>query len=213
MATELATSTFPLRLVDGRRLEQRYRDVLLPGGILCDHAGRARVLPRWFYEVESWQQARDTHLSRHFTVSEFIHTDVREAAPLRVFPRYIPCATLLLGFALEQLREEVGTYVFVGANGGYCSPKHRGTGGASPHCWGTAANIYRIGATYLDTPEMIRRYRAIAHEGIPTVWTRPLGDQRMLTDDHLHVDLGYVVSEPREAAGEIYNSKLAGDPL
>ena len=43
MATELATSIFPLRLVDGRRLEQRYRDVLLPGGILCDHAGRARV--------------------------------------------------------------------------------------------------------------------------------------------------------------------------
>ena len=104
-------------------------------------------------------------------------------------------------------------YVFVGANGGYCSPKHRGTGGASPHCWGTAANIYRIGDTYLDTPETIRRYASLAHEVIPTVWTRPLGDQRMLTDDHLHVDLGYVVSEPREAPGEIYNSKLAGDPL
>ena len=213
MATDLAASTFPLRLVDGRLLERRYRDVLLPGGILRDHGGRARVLPRYFYEVESWQQARDTHLSRHFTVSEFIHTDVREAAPLRVFPRYIPCATLLLAFALAQLREEVGTYVFVGANGGYCSPKHRGTGGASPHCWGTAANIYRIGDTYLDTPETIRRYAALAHEVLPTVWTRPLGDQRMLTDDHLHVDLGYVVSEPREAPGEIYNSKLTGDPL
>lgn len=213
MATDLAASTFPLRLVDARLLEHRYRDVLLPGGILRDHGGRARVLPRYFYEVVSWEQARDTYLSRHFTVSEFIHTDVREAAPLRVFPRYIPCATLLLAFALEQLREEVGTYVYVGANGGYCSPKHRGTGGASPHCWGTAANIYRIGDTYLDTPETIRRYAALAHEVIPTVWTRPLGDQRMLTDDHLHVDLGYVVSEPREAPGEIYNSKLAGDPL
>jgi hypothetical protein len=212
MATELAASTFALRLVDGRGLEQRYRDVLRPGGILCDLAGRARVLPRFFYEVESWQQARDTHLSPHFTVSEFIHTDVREAPPLRVFPRYIPCATLLLAFALEQLREEVGTYVFVGANGGYCSPKHRGTGAASPHCWGTAANIYRIGDTYLDTPETIRRYAALAHEVIPTIWTRPLGDARMLTDDHLHVDLGYVIAEPREAQVEIYDSKLAGDP-
>lgn len=212
MATELAASTFALRLVDGRGLEQRYRDVLRPGGILCDLAGRARVLPRFFYEVESWQQARDTHLSPHFTVSEFIHTDVREAPPLRVFPRYIPCATLLLAFALEQLREEVGTYVFVGANGGYCSPKHRGTGAASPHCWGTAANIYRIGDTYLDTPETIRRYAALAHEVIPTIWTRPLGDARMLTDDHLHVDLGYVIAEPREAQVEIYDSKRAGDP-
>ena len=45
MATALAT--FPLRLVDGRRLERRFRDVLLPGGILCDHAGQARVLPRY----------------------------------------------------------------------------------------------------------------------------------------------------------------------
>ena len=213
MTTDAMASTFPLRLVDARRLERRYRDVLLPGGVLCDHAGRARVLPRYFYEVTSWAEARETRLSSHFTVSEFIHTDVREAPPLRVFPRYIPCATLLLAFALEQLREAVGTYVYIGANGGYCSPLHKGTGAASPHCWGTAANIYRIGDTYLDTPETIRRYAALAREVIPTVWTRPLGDQRALTDDHLHLDLGYVVSVPREAPGESFNLKLAGDPL
>ena len=147
MTTDAIASTFPLRLVDGLGLEHRYRDVLMPGGMLRDHTSRARTLPRYFYEVTSWEQARETRLSRHFTVSEFIHTDVREAPPLRVFPRYIPCATLLLAFALEQLREAVGTYVFIGANGGYCSPKHRGTGAASPHCWGTAANIYRIGDT------------------------------------------------------------------
>ena len=212
MTTEAMSSTFPLRLIDGQRLEQRYRDVLLPGGTLRDHSGRARELPRWFYEVSSWEQARETHLSRHFTVSEFIHTDVREAPPLRVFPRYIPCATLLLAFALEQLREAVGTYVFIGANGGYCSPRHRGTGGASPHCWGTAANVYRIGDTYLDSPDTIRRYAALAREVIPTVWTRPLGDERALTDDHLHLDLGYVVSEPREALGESDDANHAGDP-
>jgi len=213
MAISTQSATFPLKLVDGRRLAREYRDVLLPGGVLCDHAGHARVLPRYFYEVESWDQARDTYLARHFTVSEFIHTDVREAPVLRVFPRYIPCATVLLALALEQLRDAVGTYVYVGANGGYCSPRHKGTGGASPHCWGTAANIYRIGDSYLDTPELIRRYAALAHDVIPTVWTRPLGDERAMTDDHLHIDLGYVIAVPREAPGETYNLKLAGDPL
>ena len=91
--------------------------------------------------------------------------------------------------------------------------RHAGTGGASPHCWGTAANIYRIGDTFLDTPDAIRRYATLVHDVIPTAWTRPLGDERMLTDDHLHVDLGYVISVPREAPGETYNLKLAGDPL
>jgi hypothetical protein len=38
-------ATFPLRLVDGRRLERRYRDVLLPGGILCDRNGRRACFP------------------------------------------------------------------------------------------------------------------------------------------------------------------------
>lgn len=211
MAIDVAT--FPLRLVDGRRLERRYRDILVPGGILCDHSGQARVLPRYFYEIESWEQARATYLAPHFTVSEFIHTDVREASPLRVFPRYIPCATALMAMALEQLREAVGTYVYIGANGGYCSPRHARIGGASPHSWGTAANIYRIGDTFLDTHDTIARYAAIAHAVLPTVWTRPLGPELAKTDDHLHLDLGYVVSVPREAAGETYNLKLAGDPL
>jgi hypothetical protein len=211
MATLAAA--FPLRLVDGRRLERRYRDVLLPGGILCDHTGQARVLPRYFYEVTSWEEARDTYLAPHFSVSEFIHTDVREAPPLRVFPRYIPCATALLALALEQLREAVGSYVYIGANGGYCSPRHARIGGASPHCWGAAANIYRIGDSYLDTHDAIERYANIARSVLPTAWTRPLGPATQYTDDHLHLDLGYVVSTPREAAGETYNLKLAGDPL
>jgi hypothetical protein len=211
MATGIAA--FPLRLVDGRRLERRYRDVLLPGGILCDHRGQARVLPRYFYEIESWDQARDTYLAPHFTVSEFIHTDVREAPPLRVFPRYIPCAVTLLALALEQFREAVGSYVYIGANGGYCSPRHARIGGASPHCWGTAANVYRVGDTYLDSHDSIERFANIARAVLPTVWTRPLGPTEAYTDDHLHLDLGYVVSVPREAPGETYNLKLAGDPL
>ena len=202
---------FPLRLVDGCRLERRYRDVLLPGGILSDQAGQGRTLPRHFYEIDSWEQASSTLLAPHFAVSEFIHTDVREAPLLRVFPRYIPCATALLAMALEQFRQAVGTYVYIGANGGYCSPRHARIGGASPHCWGTAANIYRVGDTYLDTQDAIARFAAIAREVLPTIWTRPLGPELAKTDDHLHLDLGYVVSVPREAAGETYSVPIAGE--
>ena len=207
-----ATATFALRLVDGCTLPHRYRDVLRPGGILCDHGGQSRRLPRYFYEIDSWQQARDTFFAPHFAASEFIHTNVREAPALRVFPRYVPCATLLLATALEQFRAAVGTPVFIGANGGYCSPRHARIGGASPHCWGTAANIYRVGDTYLDSHDAIARYAAIAHDVLPTIWTRPLGPELDKTDDHLHLDLGYVVSTPREAAGETFNQQLTGDP-
>ncbi|MDB4916885.1 MAG: Peptidase [Gemmatimonadetes bacterium] len=208
-----AIAAFPLRLVDGCGLEPRYRDVLRPGATLVDHRGYARRLPRWFYEVHSWEQARDTYLAPHFAVSEFIHTDVRETPALRVFPRYVPCAITLLALALERLREEVGTYVYVGANGGYCSPLHSRIGGASPHCWGTAANIYRVGDTYLDNQDDIARYAIIAQQTLPTVWTRPLGPELAKTDDHLHLDLGYVISEPREAVGISNDVRLAGDPL
>ena len=118
-----------------------------------------------------------------------------------------------LALALEQFREAVGGYVYIGANGGYCSPRHARTGGASLHCWGTAANIYRVGDTYLDSHDTIAKYGAIARVLLPTVWTRPLGPKARKTEVHLHLDLGYVVSVPREAPGETYNLKLAGDPL
>ena len=212
MATAVI-GAFPLRLVDGRTLERRYRDALMPGEVLCDHRGQARVLPRYFYEITSWEEAKNTLLSPHFAASEFIHTDVREAAPLRVFPRYVPCAITLLALALEQLRQQVGTYIYIGANGGYCSPRHARVGGASPHCWGTAANIYKVGDTYLDSHETISRFSRIANEALPTAWTRPLGPELAMTDDHLHLDLGYVVRVPREAAGETYNLRMAGNAL
>ena len=114
----------------------------------------------------------------HFTVSEFIHTDVREAArapglpavhpvrngSARVRARAVPRSGRHLRLHRRQRRVLLASA--------------RGTGAASPHCWGTAANIYRIGDTYLDTPETIRRFAALAREVIPTVWTRPLGDRR-----------------------------------
>jgi len=45
MSSSYTNATFPLRLVDGRRLERRYRDVLLPGGTPTgSHAARGQGL-------------------------------------------------------------------------------------------------------------------------------------------------------------------------
>ena len=206
-------STFPLSVVDGLALPPEYRKALRPGEMWADAAGRQRQLPRYFYEIPSWDIAMKVQLTPHFLLWEFIQVDVRETPVLLSFPRYVPCAITLLAVCLERFREAVGSFVHISANGGYRSPSHALSRHAGLHSWGVAANIYRIGDTYLDTPETIRRYAALVHDLIPTVWTRPLGDVRMMTDDHLHVDLGYVISIPREAPGETYNLKLAGDPL
>src|SRR3982750_4584005 len=66
----------PLPVVDGRRLEKPYRDALAPGGFLCDRAGRARQLPRYFYEIPSWTAALELEVTPHFKLWEFVHTDV-----------------------------------------------------------------------------------------------------------------------------------------
>ena len=71
--------SIPLRVVDGRRLEKRYRDALRPGGVLSDSQSQAHRLPRYFYEIPSWDTALTLQLSEHFALWEFIHTDVHEA--------------------------------------------------------------------------------------------------------------------------------------
>jgi hypothetical protein len=189
-------STLPLPLVQARELPDDVRQVLRPGESLLDRAGVAHVLPSSFLRVDSWSQARETLLTPHFALAELIGVDVREAPPLRGFPRYVPCALLLLATALELFRLEVGTTVHVAANGGYRSPGHGLSRHASRHCWGTAANIYRIGDTYLDTREEIEKFAAIARRVIPGVWVRPWGPGDGEADDHLHVDLGYTVFDP-----------------
>jgi len=189
-------STLPLPLVLAAELPPGVREVLRPGEKLRDRAGIARVLPSSFLRVDSWDQALVTHLTRNFTVSEFIGVDVRESPVLRSFPRYVPCALLLLAGALELFRREVATYVHVAANGGYRSPGHALSRHASRHCWGTAANIYRIGGTTLDSLEEIERYAAIARRVIPGVWVRPCGREDGEADDHLHIDIGYTVFDP-----------------
>jgi hypothetical protein len=193
---------FPLRVVDGYRLPAPYREALKPGALLVDEQGRGRRLPRFFYEVDSWLTARELVLAPWFELHELLQTDVREAPVLRGFPRYVPCALVLLAGALSLFRDRAGAPVRIAANGGYRSPSHGRSHAASPHCWGTAANVYQIGDDRLDRQEVIERYRDLALRSLPHVNVRPYGHGAGFTDDHLHLDLGYVTVVPGDAAGE-----------
>ena len=144
----------------------------------------------------------ETQLTPHFGLWELIDVDVREAEPMRMFPRYVPCAIALLATHLEVLREEVGTVVRIAANGGYRSPGHRLSRAATPHCWGTAANIYRIGDDLLDERERIEKYSELARKLLPGVWARPFGAGEGFAYDHVHLDLGFATVVPHEAPGE-----------
>jgi hypothetical protein len=85
----------------------------------------------------------------------------------------------------------------VAVNGGYRSPAHRLSDRPSPHLWATAANIFRIGDTWLDSQKSIERYARMAESLGPEVFVRPCGPEPGETDDHLHFDLGYLLSTPR----------------
>jgi hypothetical protein len=189
-------STLPLPVVVANDLPSELQQVLRPGGTLQDRSGAAHVLPSSFLRVDGWSRARETLLTPHFALWELIGVDVREAALVRSFPRYVPCAVVLLAVALELFRLEVGAPVHVSANGGYRSPAHALSRHASRHCWGTAVNIFRIGDTYLDSREEIEKYAGIARRVMPGVWVRPFGPEDGEADDHLHLDLGYTVFDP-----------------
>lgn len=193
----MAESVRTLRVVDGLELEPAYREALRPGELVRNAAGRMVQLPRYFYEVPSWETALETELSPHFGAFEFLDIDVREAEPLRAFPRYLPCAVVGFVAALERFRDAVGTPVRIAANGGYRSPSHALSASTSPHLWGAAADIYRIGNEYLDDPERIRRYAEVARRTVAGIWVRPVGDGPGYAFDHLHLDLGYLTLVPR----------------
>ena len=201
------SSALPLPVVDGLELSEKHQRALCPDGLLTDRSGRTRRLPRFFYEIDSWQTAQKIQLTEHFSLWEFLTVDVREAEPLRTFPRYIPCAVTALAAHLQLLREVVNTFIHIAANGGYRSPKHALTDGASTHCWGTAANIYRIGDDYLDSQDKIEKYARLVEKNISGVWIRPYGTDKGFADDHLHVDLGYMIVTPRWAPSETATEK------
>lgn len=193
----MTESTNGLPIVDGLHLSPEHRDLLRPGELTETRAGDVHRLPRFFYAIESSAVAVTTLLTPHFGLWELIEVDLYEAPLLRKYPRYVPCGVVMLAAALEVLRTEIGAPVRVAANGGYRSPAHALSKSGSPHCWGTAANIYRIGADYLDTEEKIQRYTTVVNKTIAGCWTRPFGSAAGFTDDHLHIDLGYVNVVPR----------------
>ena len=190
-----------LRAIDGLNLTAEYRALLRPGEAQTDSRGNVHHLPRFFYEIGSWQDAHEIRFAPHFTLSELMLVDSREAELLLSrFPHYVPCAIVLLARFLEDFRREVDAPVFISANGGYRSPKHRIGGAKSIHAWGTAANIYRVGDTFLDDAKSIERYGAIASSLSRAVVVRPFGSGTGQTDDHVHLDLGFVTMTPRECS-------------
>ncbi len=191
-----------MRIVDGLALERRLREVLRPAELVPDRHGRARRLPRFFYEVASWERAKEIELAPHFTMAEFIDVDVREHPDQRGFPRYVPCAVVVLAGALELFRQAVGAKVYVAANGGYRTPSHELSRYATPHTWGAAANLYRIGDTILDKRETIEKYNQVAAGLAAAFRTRPYGPDVGQVDDHVHLDIGFVVEVPPEAPPE-----------
>ena len=191
------TDAKDLKAVDGLKLAAEYRAALRPGEAVEAENGALHHLPRFFFEVPSWEEAHSLRVATHFALSELITVDSREAALLlRTFPHYVPCAILALARYLEDFRREVDAPVFISANGGYRSPSHRVNRGLSLHNWGTAADIYRVGDTYLDDEKSITRYAAIAASLGAEVFVRPYKEG----DDHLQVDLGYLTLVPRECS-------------
>lgn len=190
-----------LRPIDGLRLAEEYRALLRPDESEAGANGTVHRLPRFFYEIGSWEEAHEIRLTPHFTLAELMLVDCREARPLlSQFPHYVPCAILLLARFLEDFRREVDTPVFISANGGYRSPAHQIGGAQSIHAWGTAANIHRIGDTFLSDAKSIGKYRAIATSLSPAVFVRLFGREKGQTSDHLHIDLGYARLTPRECS-------------
>lgn len=188
----------PLKVVDGLTLPAAVRKLLRPGEAMKDSAGRAHFLPRFFYEIETWQQAKVQALSANFTFAELMTVDCREAdVLLNTFPHYVPCAVTVLGCFLQAFRERVGAPVFIATNGGYRSPAHAHSMHASPHLWAAAANIYRIGDTFLDDEKSVGKYARIAESLAPGVFAKPFGHGPDESDDHLHLDIGHTICVPR----------------
>ncbi len=196
----MADGALPLPIVDGLELPSSVRAVLCPEEALVDVNGVHRRLPRYFYRIDSWKTALDLDVSPHFKLWEFIGVDVREHTLQRLFPRYVPCAVTLLAAHLEVLRDGLGSYVHIAANGAYRSPSHELTRAASMHCWGTAANIYRVGDEWYNDRDSIERATSRIRGLMPSLWIRPYGSGIGFANDHVHVDIGYAMLQPREVS-------------
>lgn len=188
-----------LKVVDAFDLDDELRTILKPGEMVRDAHGRRHRLPRYFYEIASHEAALATRLTQHFAMNELILNDLRESPRLQQYPRYVPCAVRILAFYLEQFRAACGASVHIAVNGGYRSPSHKLSSDATPHMWGTAADVYRIGSSILKSKELIEKYNEIAEDLSEDIQVLPYGhDLGKQADDHIHIDLGFVTLIPRE---------------
>ena len=199
VSSSVATEPQGLKVVDAFDLDDELRTILKPGEMVRDEQGRRHRLPRYFYEIPSHEAAMATRLTAHFGINEFLLNDLKEATRLQQFPRYLPCAVRLLAFVLEQFRTACGASIHIAVNGGYRSPSHKLAHGATPHMWGTAADVYRIGTNILKTKDAIEKYNEIAEDLSEDVNVLPYGHVTgRNADDHEHLDIGYVTLIPRE---------------
>lgn len=188
-----------LKVVDAFDLDDELRTILRPGEMVRDEHGRRHRLPRYFYEIESHESAVATKLTPHFGLNEFVLTDLKEAPRLQQYPRYVPCAVRLLAFYLQQFRAAAGGSVHIAVNGAYRSPGHKLATNATAHMWGTAADVYRIGSNILKTKDQIEKYNVMAEDLSEDVSVHPYGHVTGKdADDHVHLDLGFILLIPRE---------------
>ena len=187
-----------LKVVDAHDLDPEIRSLLRPGEMVKDPEGRRHRLPRYFYEIPSYEQSKEIRLSWHFRLNEFIRVDLREATRLQEYPRYVPCAVRNMAFYLQRIRDVIGASLHISVNGGYRSPAHDRNHPGSPHMWATAVDIYRIGTSILHTAEMIEKYRRSVEDLADELHVSPFGHEAGSADDHLHIDLGYLTYIPRE---------------
>ncbi len=187
-----------MKIVDAFSLSPERRALLRPGELLPGDCDSMHRLPQFFYEVASWEEAKSVKLTAHFTLAELMAVDRGEAdLLLRSFPHFVPCAVSILARYLEEFRSRVDAPTCVTINGGYRSPAHRRSRGyASTHHWGTAADIFRIGENWLDSQKTIDRYAQVAESIGPEVFVRAFGHGPGDTDDHLHLDIGFLTLVP-----------------
>ena len=105
-----------LKIVDAFDLDPELRALLRPGELVEGIRGQYHHLPRYFYEIPSHEAAREIRVTPHFGLNEFLLVDLKEAARVRAFPRYIPCAIRITAFYLERLREVTGASVHLAVN-------------------------------------------------------------------------------------------------
>jgi hypothetical protein len=187
-----------LKIVDAFDLDPGLRALLRPGELVEGIGGQYHHLPRYFYEIPSHDAAREIRLTPHFGLNEFLLVDLKEAPRIRAFPRYVPCAIRLVAFYLERLRDAVSAPVHLAVNGGYRSPAHKLSVAATPHMWGTAADLYKVGTVELRDRDPIETYNRVIEDLSDDLYVMPYGHEIGKADDHIHVDLGYVTLVPRE---------------